>query len=150
MPINVDMTGEDYSKNAPDVPAGIYNAKVVSVVVKDSKTIDEATGKPAKYFEWNLELLTGPCAGRIMVCRATAMKGKRWLLKQALDCCGIVATDGKYAFDVADLVNKTLAVKVVVKSETFTGKTDGKPHTKDKSVIQNFMKSVPEDYAGQF
>lgn len=162
MGIAIDMSGENYEERKAkqtSVPAGTWLAQVSKVSVKDSKTkVNEGTNKPEKYFEWDLIITSGPAAGTHMKSYTTAIKGKRWLLKQALECCGIVAADGKYNFDLAELTGKTMLIIVEVSPDTYiqTSRKDGskKEVTVNKSVVIGFLKAPPqkedEPYKGQF
>ena len=146
MSYNIDMSTEDYSKQGkggPEFAPGYYDVTVKKVDVKESKTVDEHTSKPAKYFEWTLAFTAGPYLGKTIIARTTAIKGKRWLLKSLLECCGISPAEGKYAFDIADLVGKRVVVKIAIKEEEWTSAKDGKKRTAQKSVPESFHAMAP-------
>lgn len=145
MGYNIDMNGEDYSnKSNPEYDAGYYEVKIGSVLVKESKKIDENTNQLAKYFEWSLVFMAGPYVGKEIVARTTAIKGKRWLLKSALESFGVAPKEGKYAFDIEALCGKTAVIKIDIKEEKWVSKKDGNPRTSYKSVVSSFMKAAPQ------
>ena len=67
-----------------------------------------------------------------------SVEGKRWLLKQLLEACGVVrAEDKKYNWDFPDVIGKPVMGYVQVENETFINR-EGKEVTQPKSKIVEF------------
>ena len=143
----VDFEGE-VSKKKRDalIDEGWYKAEVKEVILKDSKS------SPSKYFEWTLMITPADTntilnqdkwKGTLLTSRTTTAKGKRWMLKEALYCCGIQkSSDGKYEFNVEDLKKKELFISVKNKKGSFMGNQG--------SLIETFKSEVSgfSDHAG--
>lgn len=147
MSYEINMNDEDYSKRAKTKAApfepGYYNVIVENVDIKESKRIDEHTSRPAKYFEWLMRFKDGQYAGEKIISRTTAIKGKRWLLKEALEACGVSVGEGKFKFDLEKLIGQEIAIDVEVVQESWTSAMDGKTRITPKSHVRHFYKELP-------
>ncbi len=69
-----------------------------------------------------------------------SVEGKRWMLKQLLEACGIVKSeDGNYNWDFPDIINKSILGYVQNVDESFIGR-DGNEVKTQKSKIVEFKK----------
>lgn len=125
----VGMSGEDTGTVL--LSEGQHRAVVTGVeLIKESKS-----GNP--YFLWKLMTGEGP-----IEMRTTLIKGKRWLLKQTLMACGIVANENdpeeKYVFSEKDVIKKTISIMVINQKQSFVGR-EGYPIEVERSQVNRVL-----------
>jgi hypothetical protein len=127
------MKDEDTKKNL-ELPDGDYTGTIITC----EYTTKSQSGYP--YFRWTIEV--DKYEGKTIQTITMTIKGKRWLLKQLLDACGIRADDKdpnvKYCFDKEDILNKKVGFRIQNKENTFTGR-DGEQRTATRSEVVKFM-----------
>jgi len=85
------------------IPEGWHNFTIISIEDGYSKAGNQM-------FTVGLELVSG--RGTIDV-YCVAEKGKRWMLKQLLDACGIVADEeGNYNWDLPDVKHASVQARI--------------------------------------
>src|SRR3990167_4094347 len=130
MPYQLDMKDEDYStyKNTKwELLPEVWTLFRI-------EWIEFKQGPNGKYFSWKLRVEEGPLTGRLIWVNTTAIKGKRWLLQQALDALGIEKVDGQYSLEPNIIVGTLISGLV---------KTEKRPSKDDRSVVNRF-RSVKE------
>jgi hypothetical protein len=65
---------------------------------------------------------------------AIATQGKRWFLKSLLIAVGLGGKDGKFKWDIPDVINKVIMGKVINVEDTYINK-EGETVTKSKSKV---------------
>jgi len=127
-----DMT-DDVGKWLPD--EGWYDLEVVTMKTGISKSNNP------KYII-NFASADDPTNG--LQQNLTNIQGKRWLLRQLLEACGIEPEKNKegrkiYDWDVADVEGKTVSAKIIHDKTPFIGR-DGNERIAPKAKIMEFKK----------
>ena len=137
----IDMSGENYENKEslfPQktiIPASVYDFEVQGLEMKKKKV------ENTPYFVWTLKVDSGDEEGKVIQSITTAIKGKRWLLKQALHACGIEPNENnEYNFNAGrDIIGKKLRAVVDVVPDNWT-KADGTVEVRKKNLIKKFLK----------
>lgn len=102
----------DMSQEEKRIEPGKYKASIEDVTLVTA--LESKSGNP--YYKWKLSLDNGASITMI----TTLIKGKRWLLQQVLNACGIEKNEkDEYEFGEADVLNKCIVVKIINKTEKF-------------------------------
>ena|SRR3990167_1325415 len=135
MAYKIDMDGENYDDGEIErlVPEGWYDLQVKGIKLKSKKNDPES-----QYFILIFKIMNGPSKGVKLACRTSAMKGKRWLLKQFMDSLDIVPEDSKYILEMSMVKDKLVQGQVRNSFSSFLGG--------DESQIIRFKK--PEVFSG--
>ncbi len=136
--LRTDMSDEE---NPYIGEGGKEDAIVVKVILIDKDK--SKSGNP--YFLWNLRIDNGPNQGQTIDARTTAIKGKRWLLKQGLDACGIQSNkDGVYEYSLDDLKDKLISINIRVFEDSYVTKM-GEEKKITKREVNRFYKRTEEE-----
>ena len=127
-----DMT-EDIGKWLPE--EGYHDLEVVTMVEGTSKTGNSK-------FIINFASAIAPNNG--LQQDLTNIQGKRWLLRQLLEACGIEPKENKegrkiYNWDISDVEGKTVSAKIIHDKTPFIGR-DGNEVVIPKAKIIEFKK----------
>ncbi len=140
MSYEMDMSKE--SNPDAQLPEGWREFKTIDMIPETSKA-----GNDMFVCEF-MDVKTGKSKKAWLV----SVEGKRWMLKQLLEACGVERNPDtkKYNWDFPDVINKSILGYVQVENETFIDRS-GKEVTKPKSKIVEFKKFDgtinPEDIA---
>ena len=129
-----DMT-DDVGKWLPE--EGWYDLEVVTMETGISKSNNP------KYI---INFASASNASNGLQQDLTNIKGKRWLLRQLLEACGIEPEKNKegrkiYDWDVADVEGKTVSAKIIHDKTPFIGR-DGNERIAPKAKIMEFKRLV--------
>lgn len=127
-----DMT-DDVGKWLPE--EGYHDLEVVTIVEGTSKA-----GNPK--FTVNFASAVDPESG--LQQDLTNIQGKRWLLRQLIEACGIEPEKNEegrkiYDWDISDIEGKTVTAKIIHDKTPFIGR-DGNEVIIPKSKIVEFKK----------
>jgi len=112
---------------------GIHELEVVSMIEGTSKSGNS---------KYTLNLASSSNANDTLVIDITNIPGKRWLLRQLIEACGIepIEEEGHkiYDWEVSDITGRNVKAKIVHDRTPFIGR-DGKEVTIPKAKIAGFL-----------
>ena len=144
---DIGMSGEESKPKREILPEGD-----IPLLITDVNLISaDESGSGNPYFIWELTddknnvVDIGGCKvvrdGEEIIFKGmitTLKKGQRWLLKQTLEACGIIAKENdpeeRYSFEKEDVIGKRIVVTIRHKPNTFTGR-DGNQVTLPKANV---------------
>lgn len=127
-----DMT-EDVGKWLPD--EGYHDLEIVTMIEGVSKA-----GNP----KFIINFISANNAGNGLQQDLTNIQGKRWLLRQLLEACGIEPEENEegrkiYDWDILDVEGKTVSAKIIHDKTPFIGR-DGNEVVIPKAKVVEFKK----------
>lgn len=129
-----DMSGEKEKKEL--IPEGWRKFEIYGCEEYTSKA-----GKPT----FKLQILDSEL-GQDEEIYATAVKGKRWFLKQILAACGVAAAqDGVYEWDIPDILDKVIMGKVVHYPDTWINRSNQTITTTKWKIAEVRAPETPEE-----
>lgn len=128
MTYQMNMTDEKEPTKNDVFEDGIHEVIVISIEPKVSKNTNEMF----------VTTLKEESTRKTIQCFLVATQGKRWMLKNLLDCVGIKKNEkGEYVWDISDVLNKQIAIVIENVEEEFINR-NGESQKIKKSKIKSF------------
>ena len=132
-----DMT-DDVGRSKWLPPEGFVDVEIVKMVEGTSKTGNS---------KFTIDFANADNAGEGLQQDLTNIQGKRWLLRQLLEACGIepeINEEGRkiYNWDIPDIEGKTVSAKVEHEPNDWTDRQGTEHHDKRAKFVE-FKKYEP-------